>query len=51
MNNFSSAIAKAIDFSKKTGRTDGRKRIIELGLDTESTAKKIIEIYNRVLKR
>jgi glycosyltransferase involved in cell wall biosynthesis len=29
-------------------RTEGRKRIIELGLDSETIAKKIVEIYRKV---
>lgn len=29
-------------------RTEGRKRIIELGLDSETIAKKIVEIYQKV---
>lgn len=40
----------AIEFSKTKGRTNGRERIIELGLDSESIAKRIVEVYNKVLK-
>jgi glycosyltransferase involved in cell wall biosynthesis len=36
----------AIDFAK---RTNGRKRIIELKLDTENIAKRIIEIYMNLI--
>lgn len=39
-------ITLALDFAKKT---NGRKRIIELGLDSETVAKNIIEIYKEVL--
>ena len=30
-------------------RTNGRQRIIELGLDSETTAKKIVEVYKEVI--
>lgn len=43
-----SAISKALDFS---GRTKGRERLIELGLDSESVAKKIIGVYEEVLRK
>lgn len=53
ITNFDSAevadkIKKALEFDK---RTKGRDRIKELGLDSESTANKIIEIYNKVLTK
>lgn len=41
-------IKLALDFN---GRTNGRKRIIELGLTNEQVAKKIISIYNQVLDK
>ena len=31
-------------------RTNGRQRIIEMGLDNEQVAKRLVEIYNQVLK-
>lgn len=34
-----------------TGRTNGRQRIIDLGLSNESVAKHLISIYNDILKR
>jgi teichuronic acid biosynthesis glycosyltransferase TuaC len=40
----------ALEFREKHGQTNGRERIIELGLDSETVAGKIIEIYNKVLK-
>jgi glycosyltransferase involved in cell wall biosynthesis len=43
-------IKLALDFAYKVGRTKGRDRIIELFLDSESIAKKIIDIYKKVLK-
>lgn len=39
-------IKLALEFGK---RTEGRKRIVELGLDLETVAKKIIEVYFNVI--
>ncbi|MEI6752115.1 MAG: glycosyltransferase [Paludibacter sp.] len=36
----------AFDFGK---RTEGRKRIVELGLDSETVAKKILDVYNKTI--
>jgi len=41
-------IELALKFSESVGRTKGRERIIELGLDSETVAKKIIGIYNKL---
>ncbi|HQJ21492.1 MAG TPA: glycosyltransferase family 4 protein [Bacteroidales bacterium] len=46
---FAEKIKLALDFSEKGGRTNGRQRIIELGLDSETIAKKILEVYNRLM--
>jgi glycosyltransferase involved in cell wall biosynthesis len=43
-------IIKAMEYSAKNGRTKGRERILELGLDVENIANKILEIYRKVLK-
>ena len=43
-------IKMALDFADKHGRTRGRERIIELGLDAESIAKRIIKVYESVLE-
>ncbi|MGA1977613.1 MAG: glycosyltransferase [Bacteroidales bacterium] len=43
-------VEKALEFSEKTGSTKGRERIIELGLDAETTARKIMGVYKKVLK-
>ena len=43
-------IKLALLFSEKFGRTNGSERIIELSLDSETVAKKIIDIYEQVLK-
>jgi teichuronic acid biosynthesis glycosyltransferase TuaC len=39
----------ALEFAQTKGRTNGRQRIIELGLDSETVSAKIIEVYNKVL--
>jgi teichuronic acid biosynthesis glycosyltransferase TuaC len=44
-------IKKAIEFAQTKGRTNGRKRLIELGLDSESVANKISDIYNNILEK
>ena len=41
-------IKLALEFSEKSGRTKGRERILELGLDSETIASRIIEIYKKV---
>ena len=46
----SEKIKEALEFAEKFDRTNGRERIIELGLDSETIAKRIIEIYEKVLK-
>jgi teichuronic acid biosynthesis glycosyltransferase TuaC len=40
-------IKNALEFGQ---RTNGRDRIIELGLDSETIALKLIEMYNKILK-
>ncbi|MGQ9644752.1 MAG: glycosyltransferase, partial [Ignavibacterium sp.] len=42
-------IRLALDFAEKHRRTNGRNRIIELGLDSDSIAKRIISVYQSVL--
>lgn len=42
-------IKLALEFSEKYGKTNGRQRIIELGLDSDTIAKKIIDVYKEVL--
>lgn len=42
---FATKIQKAIDYSKSFGRTSGKIRILELGLDSNSVAKNIIDLY------
>ena len=40
-------LRQAIDFN---GKTNGRERIISLGLDNETVAKRIVKIYKQILK-
>lgn len=40
---------KALDFSANIGRTNGRKRIIELGLDSETIARRLMQVYKTVV--
>ena len=47
---FGDKIKKALDFSEKIGFTKGRERLINLGLDIETVAKNLVEIYYKVLK-
>ena len=42
-------IEKALDFSQANGNTNGRNRIIELGLDSETTARRVLKVYKKVL--
>ncbi len=49
-NDVAEKIKLALQFAKERGRTNGRQRIIDLGLDSETVAKRIIEVYNSVLK-
>jgi len=47
---FANKLREALQFSETYGRTKGEERIRELGLDSVSVAKRIIEIYQTVLK-
>lgn len=43
-------IEKALSFAKEHGRTNGRKRIMELGLDSNTVAQKVLAVYKKALK-
>jgi len=47
---FANQILKAIHYNRKHGRTNGRERILELGLDEGRIAKRILAVYKQVLK-
>jgi glycosyltransferase involved in cell wall biosynthesis len=49
LTNVAEKIQMALEFAQTKGRTNGRERIIELGLDSETIAGKIIEVYKKVL--
>lgn len=42
-------IQLALNFAEQRGRTRGRERILELGLDSETIARKLISIYRQVV--
>ncbi|MBI2418081.1 MAG: glycosyltransferase [Ignavibacteriales bacterium] len=46
----SEKIQEALKYSVSTGKTNGRERILGLGLDSCRTAEKVISIYNEILK-
>ncbi len=43
-------LEKALRFSKERGQTTGRERIFQLGLDADTVASKIIDVYKSVLE-
>lgn len=43
-------IELALEFARTKGRTNGRQRIIELGLDSDSVAKQLVEVYKKALR-
>ena len=47
-NDVAAKLVQAFAFS---GRTNGRKRIIELGLDNEKVAEKVIRIYQSIINK
>ncbi len=46
---FAAQLARALDFAAGTGRTPGRERVLQLGLDAEAVAEKIETVYRNVL--
>ena len=47
----SAKIEHALNFVKQNGRTNGRQRILELGLDAESVAERLVEVYEEAVER
>ena len=47
---FARNIARALDYSQKYRRTNGRKRISDLGLDSDSVVERLMAVYRKVLK-
>lgn len=47
----SDKLREALEFAERVGRTKGRERIFELGLDSETVAKRIIKIYDSVINK
>ena len=48
---FANKIQQAVSFSDKVGRTEGRKRIIELGLSATTVANRISNLYTEVIDK
>lgn len=48
---FAQKLKHALHFAQESGRTNGRERIMELGLDSATVAKRIIEVYLKVLEK
>jgi glycosyltransferase involved in cell wall biosynthesis len=48
-NDLKNKINSATEYSEYYKNTEGRNRIISLGLDAETTAKKIIDVYDNVM--
>jgi glycosyltransferase involved in cell wall biosynthesis len=42
-------LTEAIQFAKENDQTQGRKRILGLGLDEETIAKRLITVYQKLL--
>jgi hypothetical protein len=46
---FAQKISFALEFAKEKKRTHGRERLVELGLDSQQIASRIINVYNQLL--
>lgn len=47
---FADNINRAMEFARRSNRTAGRERLLALGLDSENIAKRIRDIYEKVLE-
>ena len=45
------SLKKALQFAEHTGKTNGRDRILELGLDSITISRKIIEVYKDIIDK
>lgn len=50
VNNVAENIKRALEYSKVKKATQGRQRIMELDLESESIAKRLIAMYNKIVK-
>lgn len=50
-NDLSDKINQAIEFSEKHTRTNGRQRIVKLGLDSDTIASNLITVYKELLEK
>jgi glycosyltransferase involved in cell wall biosynthesis len=48
---FSADLARALEYSQQYGRTNGRKRIADLGLDADSVTEKLMQVYQKILHK
>jgi glycosyltransferase involved in cell wall biosynthesis len=48
---FANKISLALNATRISGRTNGRQRIIDLGLDMDTVAKRIVDVYKRSITR
>lgn len=46
---FAADISKALEFAAERGRTCGRERLLALGLDADTVARKILAVYKNVI--
>ena len=51
VEDFAHKIIAALEFSKNTGRTNGKDQIASLGLDSMDIAQKIISIYKVIIDK
>ena len=49
-NDVAEKIKLALNFVEEKGRTNGRERIVELGLDSETVARRIVKVYEQSLE-
>lgn len=50
-NNVAEKIHKALEYSREKKKTQGRQRIIDLELDSESISKRLLDVYDKVANK